>query len=370
MVEHADGGVVSDVDVTVNPSEELLAKVEANLKALEDDPGVKDEKGERKILQDTEDSAVSAVESAISSVTSVTESVVSEAVSAADSAVSAAVADGKNYDIEDNLIRAAVHQGWDDKQIKDFMQLDPDRARATFQKMYESVNKLSQQFADIGRKQLEQDAQEQKPETKPTKKDDKKPEFKKIDIGELKKQYDNDPIVDLVGQQQEQNEALFNMVQDLRETISTRPQDTSRQQVELGTEAAAVVKQVDTFFKQDDMKLYDDFYGSGDNLTPGQAANVNAVLELADQIRAGRTLQGLDTTVDEALIQAHMLVSEPVREKMVRTNIVSALKKRSKGISLKPGSKGRDVNAVEHTKPTTPEQVIENAQARLNKVFG
>lgn len=369
MAESADGGIVSDADVTVNPSEELLAKVEANLNALEDDPRVKEIPGERKVLQETEDSTVSAAESAISSATSAVESAVSEAVSAADSAVSAAVADDKNYDIEDNLVRAAVHQGWDMKQIKDFMQQDPDRARATFQKMYESTNKMSQVWSDAGRAKLLQDTQEQEPEAKLKKKDDEKPEFKGLDIVELRKQYDNDPVIELLAGQQDQNKILFDMVQDLRETVTTRPQTTQQRQVELGTEAAAMVKQVDTFFKQDDMKLYGDFYGSGDNLTPGQAANVNAVLETADAIRSGRMNQGLDTTVDEALVMAHMLISEPVREKMVRTNIVSQLKKRSKGISLKPGSKGRDVNTTEHIKPQNDQEVIENAQTRLDKIF-
>lgn len=367
MVENADGGIVSDADVTVNPSEELLAKVEANLNALEDDPRVKDDKGERKVLQETRDSVVSAAESATSSIISATESAVSEAVSAADSAVSAAVADDKNYDIEDNLVRAAVHQGWDMKQIKDFMQLDPDRARATFQKMYESTNKLSQQFADMGREKLKQDTQEQEPEAKPKKKDGEKPEFKGLDIAELRKQYDNDPVIELLAGQQDQNKILFDMVQDLREATTTRPEVAQRTQ-QLGTEAAAVGQQIDAFFKQGDMKLFDDFYGSGDNLTPGQAANRIAMYELADQISAGRELQGLNTTVEEALIQAHMLVSEPVREKMVRTNIVSQLKKRSKGISLKPGSKGRDVNTTEHIKPQNDQEVIENAQTRLDKI--
>ena len=97
-------------------------------------------------------------------------------------------------------------------------------------------------------------------------------------------------------------------------------------------------------------------------------ANRNAAFELADQIRAGRALQGLDTTVEEALIQAHLLVSEPVREKMVRTNIVSKLQKRSKSLSLKPGSAGRDVNATERNKPQTPQDIEDAAALRLSKM--
>ena len=92
------------------------------------------------------------------------------------------------------------------------------------------------------------------------------------------------------------------------------------------------------------------------------------MFELADQIRAGRALQGLDTTVDEALAQAHLLVSEPIRETMVRKGIVSKLKKRSNSLSLRPGSTGKDVDATEHTKPQNDQEVVENAAGRLAKM--
>ena len=374
MPEPANMGVTSDTDVTIDGvSEELVDKVQAGLDALNDDPRAKPDKGEKQILAAVSgtESVVSAAESAISAAESVV-SATESSVSAADSVTgAAAVADEKNYDIEDNLYRAAVHQGWDDKQIKEFMQLDPDRARATFQKMYETTNKLSNDWAAKGRVQLEQgaDRQQQQQGVKSKTDDKSRTEFKGIDIDKLRKDYDNDPVVELVAGQQEQNKVLFDMVQDLQEVISTR-QDAAPQgqQAGVSAEAAAVVQQVDAFFKQDDMKSYDDFYGSGDNLTPGQMANRNAAFELADQIRAGRALQGLDTTVEEALIQAHLLVSEPVREKMVRTNIVSKLQKRSKSLSLKPGSAGRDVNATERNKPQTPQEIEDNARLRLSKM--
>ena len=367
MAEQADGGINSDTDVTISISDDVLAATQARLDALTDDPAVKGDIGEKTALAEA-DVSRTLPDSAVDSVAVADDSVVSETTSMADSATDSAAADEKNYDIEDNLVRAAVHQGWTQDEIKDFMQLDPDRARSTFKKIYETNNSLSKNWADMGRAQLSQGVKEQ-PDTKSKEKDKPKIEFKGVDIDALKKQYDGDPIVDLVGQQQEQNKILFDMVQDLRETISTRPQSGAQDQRAVADAgAAAIAKQIDTFFKQDDMKLYDDFYGSGDNLTPGQAANVNAVLELADQISAGRALQGLDTTVDEALTQAHLLISEPIREKTVRNNIVSSLKKRSKSLSLRPAGQKRDVNAAEHTKPQTQAEIVENAAARLAKM--
>uniref|UniRef100_A0A6M3KVZ9 Uncharacterized protein n=1 Tax=viral metagenome TaxID=1070528 RepID=A0A6M3KVZ9_9ZZZZ len=368
MVEQADGGMNQDVDVTVDDvSQEVLDRVAANLAALEDDPGVKDIPGERQALKEASNPVVSAAVSVTSVVSAANESVANTAVTDSVASV-AAVDDNKNYDIEDNLYRAAIHQGWDDNQIQEFMRLDPDRARATFSKIYETNNNLSKNWADMGRVKLAQENQQQDTQqTKPQQKPKEKIEFKEVNIAELKKQYDNDPVIDLVDQQQKQNKVLFDMVNDLHDKISTR-QEYVPQTQQAGTEAAAVAMQIDSFFKQDDMKMFGDFYGSGDKLTPGNQANRIAMFELADQIRAGRALQGLDTSVEEALLQAHLLVTEPVREKMVRQGIVSKLQKRSKGLSLKPGSAGRDVNVVEHIKPQTEADIVENAATRLAKI--
>ena len=374
MVEHANGGINSDADVTVDDvSQEVLDKVQAGLDALTDDPKTKDEKGERAVLNavSTADSAVSVADSTVS----VADSVVSAAVSSADSVVSAVdstvVAGDKDYSIQDNLYRTALHEGWKPEEIQAFMELDPDRARATFQKLHESSTGLSKVWADAGRAELlkgdttQQQQQQTDTATEATKKN--KVEFQELDIDKLRKEYDNDPVVDLVEQQQKQNKALFDMVNSLNETISTRPPEQQQQVVDPA--AAALATQIDSFFKHPDMKMYDTFYGMGDNLTPGDIANRNAMFELADQIRAGRALQGLDTTVDEALAQAHLLVTEPIREKMVRKDIVSKLKKRSNSLSLRPASAGKDVNAVETTKPKDEQGVIDNAAARLAKIF-
>jgi hypothetical protein len=372
-VEQADGGVTHDTDVTVDDvSPEVMDKVAAGLAALDDDPGTKDDRGERDVLDEVVGSAISAVESnVVADVDSVASTVASSAVSeAAGSVVSAAVTDAVNYDIEDNLYRAAIHQGWKPEEIETFMELDPDRARATFGKIYETNNNLSKNWAEMGRTRLSQDVPNVQQSNGDTENDGGKtiPEFKSVDIDELRKQYDNDPVVDLVAQQQEQNKVLYDAVNKLNETISTRPQVEQPEKV-LDPVAAAIGSSIDAFFKQDDMKMYDTFYGTGDDLTPGDVANRQAMFELADQITAGRALQGLDTTVDEALTQAHLLVTEPIREKMVRQSIVSELKKRSNSLSLRPASKGSDTNATGVGKPKTDGDLIDVTKDRLAKVF-
>lgn len=371
MAEQADQGVTHDADTTIDDvSQETMDKVAAGLAALTDDPGTKYEKGEQRVLNavsDT-DSTISAADSTVSAVVDSTVSaVVDSAVTVTESVVSAAVSSAVNYDLEDNVYRAAIHQGWKAEEIQSFMEQDPDRARATLGKLCETNNNLSKNWAEMGRAKLAQDNTAQT-ETTTTKKDDEsKLEFKSIDIDELKKQYDNDPIVDLVVQQQKQNEDLFNMVNDLNEAISTRPPEQQNQVV--SPEAAAVGASIDAFFKQDDMKMYGTFYGTGDNLTPGDLANRSAMFELADQITAGRALQGLDTTVDEALNQAHMLVTEPIRETMVRKGIVSQLKKRSNSLSLRPASKGGGADTTNSGGPKTATELEDVTRDRLAKVF-
>jgi len=372
MAEPADGGVKSSVDVTVDDvSQEVLDRTQERLNALADDPKVKGDIGEKKVLASVV-SAVDSTVSAVDSVASVADSTVSAAV-AADSVVSAAVSSASvDYSLQDNLYRAAIHEGWTDDDIKDFLEQNPDRARATFKKMYESTTGLSQKWADAGRAKLLADdgtqQQQQQTDTTQAKTDKPKVEFQEIDIEKLRKDYDNDPVVELVAEQQKQNKILFDKVNDLNEAISTRPQAQQQQQQVVDPAAAALAAQVDSFFKQDDMKMYDSFYGTGDNLTPGDIANRSAMFTLADQIRAGRALQGLDTTVDEALAQAHLLVTEPVRERMVRKDIVSKLTKRSNSLSLRPASSGRDVDVAEHDKPKNDAERIANAEQRLAKI--
>ena len=200
MAEPADGGVKSSVDVTVDDvSQEVLDRTQERLNALADDPKVKGDIGEKKVLASVV-SAVDSTVSAVDSVASVADSTVSAAV-AADSVVSAAVSSASvDYSLQDNLYRAAIHEGWTDDDIKDFLEQNPDRARATFKKMYESTTGLSQKWVDAGRAKLLADdgtqQQQQQTDTTQAKTDKPKVEFQEIDIEKLRKDYDNDlPLV-------------------------------------------------------------------------------------------------------------------------------------------------------------------------------
>jgi len=109
----------------------------------------------------------------------------------------------------------------------------------------------------------------------------------------------------------------------------------------------AVLQQLNQFFGAEDMGVYEEFYGSTKDadgnalydyksLTPGQQANRQAVVSLADQIIAGAELQGTQMSVAQGLELAHLAVTRPMSETVIREKLVSAVKKRGKGVTLKP----------------------------------
>jgi len=124
------------------------------------------------------------------------------------------------------------------------------------------------------------------------------------------------------------------------------------------------------------MKPYKDFYGTMgmgqifQDLRPGQQKNRYEVLQTADQMIAGNAIQGIELSINHALLRAHLLVTEPIREKVIREEIKSSLTKRNKGLTLRPSAGKKSAAAVnEGGRPKDRAEVIANAEQRLKKVF-
>jgi len=310
-------------------------------------------------VESVEDSTLSSVtESAISSVTE----------SAVESTVSVATAD--KVELSEAHYRAAIHQEWKPEEIKEFLKANPELAKRTFAKMYNDTNKSSRDFAAIGRAKLELAKKGTVSAATVVESPEKKSEFKEIDIEKLRKEYDNDPIIAIVEQQQKQNKALYDKVQAMTEQPdpAVRDEATIRASIQ---EEAALEQQITTFFVSDDIKMYDDFYGAlpkdaknWDTLTQDQKLNRWNVLQMADQMLIGAQSQGRNMDVNEALTLAHLSVSEPMREKVIRDEIKTKVVKRSKGLSLKPSSGKKP----ESTKPGTPGELETVTRERLNAV--
>ena len=66
----------------------------------------------------------------------------------------------KEYNLPDAFHRAAEHDGWKPEDIKEFFEGNPERALVTFQNIYNSMNRASRDFANLGRRKAEETRQQ------------------------------------------------------------------------------------------------------------------------------------------------------------------------------------------------------------------
>ncbi len=266
--------------------------------------------------------------------------------------------EGQEVTLPDAYYRAAVHQGWTPEEVKEFFEATPELAVKSFAKMYESTNKLSSEFARIGRLKLTPDGKTQTA-TEAT----EATEAKKAagtdsdDVAALKEQYGEDsPVV-----------KAFSSMQAQLDTAEANRRPTQEEIVEPSPEAKVAV---DQFFADPTLKPYADFYGEGkdaDKLTHGQMKHRWEMLEMADVIIRGAVAQGLDMEFGEAMEKAHMLVSDSVREKAIRSDLKAKIVKRGKGLTLKPSSSKKAV--ADKDGPKSSEQLEAEVGATLSKIY-
>lgn len=268
------------------------------------------------------------------------------------------VESGKEVTLPDAYHRAAVHQGWEPDEIKEFFEATPELAVKTFAKILQSTNKITSEFAKLGRVRPSKE-----PVAKTATEDTEvkaKTQGDSVDLTALKEQYGDDSAVVKV---------FAAMQEKLDAAVVVKPQVDVEQEVE---ELDPVVKRrIDNFFVDPTLKPYTNFYGEGKNaakLTIEQSDNRWKVLETAESIMVGYHSQGREVSLEQALESAHLLISEPVREEALRTELKAKVVKRAKGVSLKP-AKSKAIAPDKNAKPDEKD-MLAKTQARLNKVFG
>lgn len=258
--------------------------------------------------------------------------------------------------IPDNYFRAAAHQGWTPEKISKLYDADPEGTVDWLKKIYDDTNNLNSQFAELGRKKIALDQAQVDSKAKPQ---EAKSE---IDLAKLREQYEDDPVGVML-------EIVKTQAPKPQEQQVAQPAQTNRREEDM-----AIAQQLHTFFTAKDLDAYREFYGSPDEknpydwsyCTPGQNANRQAVINEADAIIAGREFQGSPISVAEALEAAHLRVSAPIAERVIRERIMSQVKKRSKGVTLRPsGSQGV---AAAKVGEKSEAKAIETAGAKLTEL--
>jgi hypothetical protein len=246
-------------------------------------------------------------------------------------------------------LRAAVHQGWTKEDVKEFFEASPELAMRTFAKIHESTNKLSADFAKLGRVEPEKKAPDPAKQTATEAEED-------TTLAALKEEYGDDSAMVKAF---ESLQAKLVEATKVQEQAAPAPEPDS-----------AVQATVDKFFTDPSLKPYAEFYGEGkvaNKLTVEQMNNRFAMLEMADQIIAGGESQGREVTPEQAMELAHLSVSEKVRTQALRNELKSKVVKRSKGVTLKP-RKNKTVVPAKGAKRTASD-LEAGVAAKLKKTF-
>ncbi len=91
---------------------------------------------------------------------------------------------------------------------------------------------------------------------------------------------------------------------------------------------------------------FGDFYGTDAKPLTIQQQQARAMLgQVADQLRAGASMQGQQLSITEALNRAHLIVSSNHQRQAVRTEIKQSLQKRAKTITARPTQRLNKVQA-------------------------
>ena len=260
------------------------------------------------------------------------------------------------------FLRAAIHRGWKEEDAQEFFKDNPDAAIKTFQNCYMDVNNASREWAAIGKQKAEQNAQKiVAPEAAP--------KVGTVDVAKLKADYDLDDAV--VAHLEKQQAALTELEQQPAQQPQPQETDAPDPNVQL---------EIENFFNAEVLSAYDKFYGKlelGQNwadLSAGQRDNRYLVLNMADHIILGRAAANLNTEGLDALEAAHMIVSEPIREQVIRESITKTATKRKKSMTLRPSDGTRSTKKVASDSggksgTRSKEELRVAVQEKLNSVF-
>ena len=259
--------------------------------------------------------------------------------------------DTEEVQLPDAYYRAAIHQGWKPDEIKEFFEANPELALKTLEANHRSTNKLNAEFSRIGRIKPADTLADSMTATEAI-------ADKGVDIAALKEQYGDDS-------------AVVKAFEVMQTKLAAQPDPVREEPAVLIPQDDPMRSTVDRFFTDPAMKPYEDFYGGGkdtNKLTQEQYKHRYDMLQMAENVAIGSNAHGRQITAEQAMEAAHLLVSEPVREKALRVELKAKVTKRAKGVILKP-TKSKAAKSKTDGK-LTEKQREAKVEAGLRKIFG
>lgn len=199
-------------------------------------------------------------------------------------------------------------------------------------KLHQSRNKELAGWAELGRKTREQQ-QTTAPAKEAAAKATTLQALTPVEIKALKDQYgDTDGgLVDTIMSR------MNPLIEKLQAALPIVEATQARSQQ---AQADMLNRQITTFFGSKELTPYKDEYGTdAGKLTDKQTGTRQKLLEYADALIGGASMQGRPMSFDEAMQAAHDAVSGGLKEKAARTQVVSQLQQRQRAITVKPGAR-------------------------------
>lgn len=248
------------------------------------------------------------------------------------------------------------------------LESDPDQLRTflpTIDKLHQTRNKELAAFAEAGRKAKE--AKQQQTQALPA----QPPASATISpisaeqVKKLKDEYGEGAhaLIDtLVG-------PLNQMAAQLQQALPVVQETQARAQQ---AQAEMWNRQIDGFFADKSMAAYAETYGAKPvgEISPEQVAQRNKVLEYADALMGGASMQGRSISFGQAMQAAHDAISGGLKEQAARKQIASQLQKRQAGLSLKPGARGSQAPTRPSGGPPSKKELENRVKKSLATVLG
>jgi len=255
-----------------------------------------------------------------------------ENVESQDAAVKAPAKSGvETPTLPDSYRRSLKAYGWEDADIDHNLQVMGRDFIDTAAKIHSNRNSEVGQWAEAGRQAREQQQHAVDTTVSPARQGASPTGgLQPLDVAELTKEYGEDALITKVvlpmNAMIEQMNRMLPAVQETQRRANQAEQDM-------------LLQQIDGFFGGKGMDTYKDVYGSGDKLKEEHFAARNKVLEMADALVVGASLQHRKLSFGDAMQMAHDSVSSGFKKQEARAEIKGQLTKRARGTTLRPSSR-------------------------------